>query len=401
MFLYVCERALDHDVDEIHEQEVGRQVFGRPADYDTSADNTVRVHASMLRKRVDQYFAKEGSHETLIIEIPRGNYAPVFLERPAPLDTPEPPPHALDTTPVDLVNRSRHLWQIWLPLAMAVVFAALACSLYVQNRHLRDSGVMHAAPTVKQFWSQVFQVNRPTDVVLGDAALALYEERTARQVNLSEYFDRSYLNAVGERAGTSTIDPDLAKALLLKRHTSYGDVALLSVMTEIAHAEHSDTRVRFARDYSFREIKSDNAILLGSIRSDPWMEPFQEHQTLHWSHNSTGGYYPLDSTAPASDQERYHPVAQPGEPPVGYAIVSLFPNMGGTGSVLTISGTGGTAMNGALAFLSDEHMMAQLHAQLNLNANAPFPWFEALLKIGSRNTLPRDTSILIVRRLRS
>jgi hypothetical protein len=54
--------------DEIHEQEV----FGRPRDYDTSADDTVRVHVSVLRKRVDQYFAKEGSNESIIIEIPRG-----------------------------------------------------------------------------------------------------------------------------------------------------------------------------------------------------------------------------------------------------------------------------------------------------------------------------------------
>jgi hypothetical protein len=30
--------------------------------------------------------------------------------------------------------------------------------------------------------------------------------------------------------------------------------------------------------------------------------------------------------------------------------------MGGTGNVLVISGTGGTAMNGALGFLSDEHL---------------------------------------------
>jgi hypothetical protein len=42
-------------VDEIHEQEIGRKVFGCSADYDTATDNIVRVHASMLRKRLDQY----------------------------------------------------------------------------------------------------------------------------------------------------------------------------------------------------------------------------------------------------------------------------------------------------------------------------------------------------------
>src|SRR5579872_749868 len=49
MFLYLCERVLDHSAEVIHEQEVGHRVFGRPPDYDTNADNIVRVHASTLR----------------------------------------------------------------------------------------------------------------------------------------------------------------------------------------------------------------------------------------------------------------------------------------------------------------------------------------------------------------
>jgi hypothetical protein len=234
--------------------------------------------------------------------------------------------------------------------------------------------------------------------VLGDAALELFEERTARPVALSEYFDRSYLNTVADRVKGANLDPDLGKVLLLKRQANYGDVALLSQLTDTAHAEQSDTKVRFARDYSFREIKADDAVLLGNLASNPWVEPFDNHQTLHWKYDAAhGNYYPLDASAVPSDQEKYHMAQQPGKPAEGYAIVALFPNMGGTGNVLIISGTGGTAMNGALGFLSDEHSMAQLHARLNVAANAPFPYFEALLRIGSRNTLPRDSSVLIIR----
>jgi hypothetical protein len=41
--------------------------------------------------------------------------------------------------------------------------------------------------------------------------------------------------------------------------------------------------------------------------------------------------------------------------------------------------------------------MSQLRAQLHAEATAKFPYFEALLQIGSRNTLPRDSRILIAR----
>ncbi len=402
MFIYVCDRVLDHNVDEIHEQEVGRRVFGRPADYDTSADNTVRVHASMLRKRVDQYFATEGCAEPIVIEIPRGNYAPVFRERPAkPVLLEVAPPLEEIHRPSEIAATNPPRWPVLLSAGLAVLFAALSVFLYLQLRHLQKASVLASAPTVKQFWSQVFQSNRQTDVVLGDAALALFEERTGQTIALSEYFDRSYLNKAGDKATAAQMDADLAKVLLLKKQTNYSDVALLAQMTEIAHAEQSETKIRFAREYSFREIKADNAVLLGNVVSNPWVEPFQNHQALHWKYDPTrGSYYPVDSTA-GTDPEKYHTAAQPGQPVEGYAILSLLPNMGGTGTVLIISGTGGTAMNGALSFLSDEHVMSQLHAQLNGGATAaPFPYFEALLRIGSRNTLPRDSSVLIVRRLR-
>src|SRR4051794_13009650 len=73
LLLYLAGRVLDEDATEIHEQEVGHSVFGRPKDYDTSSDNIVRVHASTLRRRLEQYFAAEGAGEPLIIEIPKGN----------------------------------------------------------------------------------------------------------------------------------------------------------------------------------------------------------------------------------------------------------------------------------------------------------------------------------------
>lgn len=73
LLLYLCDRVLEGSATEIHEQEVGSRVFGREPDYDTAADNIVRVNASLLRKRLEQYFATEGAAEPFVIEIPKGN----------------------------------------------------------------------------------------------------------------------------------------------------------------------------------------------------------------------------------------------------------------------------------------------------------------------------------------
>src|ERR1700733_11695152 len=66
---YLTERVLEDESCDIREHEVGYKVFGRPLDYDTAADNIVRVHASMLRKRLEQFFLAEGGDEPWVIEI--------------------------------------------------------------------------------------------------------------------------------------------------------------------------------------------------------------------------------------------------------------------------------------------------------------------------------------------
>ena len=81
---YVCRRALDEQQSDIPEHDVGCGVFGRPADYDTNQDNIVRVNASQLRKRLETYFASEGAAEPIVLELPKGQYAPVFRARREP-----------------------------------------------------------------------------------------------------------------------------------------------------------------------------------------------------------------------------------------------------------------------------------------------------------------------------
>ncbi|HTD21161.1 MAG TPA: hypothetical protein VK738_00760 [Terriglobales bacterium] len=391
MFLYLCERVLEQSADEIHEHEVGHKVFGRPPDYDTTADNIVRVHATMLRKRIELYFATEGSREPVIIDIPKGNYAPVFHKRPV---TPQPQPVPMPAVPVE----RRFNWKMWLPIAIATVFACTTGFLFFRIHALTQGN--NAIPAnqvaVRQFWSQIFRPDKPADIVLDDAALGFFQEFTPHQVTLSEYFDRSYLQSVDQSAATAKLDRNFTGPLILKRQSSYADTALLWKLAQTAAALRSDAKLHFARDYSFREVKADNVILLGNSRSNPWIEPFESHLALRWKFdNSLSAYYPVDTAV--ADQEKFHIITQTSEPHEGYATVSLLPNLGGTGKVLIISGTGGAAVGAALDFLSDEPSVSQLRSRLPQSRAADFPYFEALLRVKSRSSSPRDTTIVVCR----
>lgn len=371
LLLYLSDRVLEEEAGEIHEQEVGHRVFDRPPDYDTAADNIVRVHASTLRKRLQQYFDTEGAQETLILEIPKGNYAPVFRRRNAP--TPDPD--------------RRTDWRIWSLAAAAILFAASTAYLVLRGPFVSATSSNSASPTVQLLWSQVFQPERPTDVVLDDAAVGLYQELTGRPLPLSNYYDRSYLRTLPEAAAAAHLDQSAVSSIVTRRQTSFSGANLVWKLSRMPGLATSAAVIRFARDYSFRELKANNAIFLGSTRSNPWMEPFESRLGLRWVYDAaTGAYSPVDSWA----KNEYRA-------PDGYCEISLLPNLGHTGNVLIITGTGGSAMNAGMDFLSDEQSVAALRRALPPSKDKSFPAFEALIKVKGRGASPRDASIVVCR----
>jgi hypothetical protein len=383
LLLYLADRVVADEAAEVHEQEVGQHVFGRPADYDTGSDNIVRVHASMLRKRLEQYFASEGSDEPLILEIPKGNYAPVFRERP------EPPPVAPEFAPA-LRGVDRRVW------ALAALSVLLACSTayLLATRPAPGIGVAAPhAPTVRLFWSQVFRPGRPTDVVLDDATVALYQEMTGKPLSSSEYSDKSYLRNLAATAAASNLDAQVV-SLFKRRNSGFADTNFLWKLLQVSGAGPGETSLRFARDYSFRELRSDNAVLLGNRRSNLWVEAFEPKVGLRWTYDDSGEYYyPVDTW----DAGRSYHSDTSGDTHEGYCGISLLPNLGGTGTVLIVSGTGGSAINGGADFLADEHALSGLRKRLPAAKDKQFPYFEALIRVEGRSASPRNSTIVLCR----
>jgi TolB-like protein len=69
--------------DQLKEFVVGVEVFDKEASFDPSKDPIVRVQARRLRSRLAAYYADEGQHDKILIDLPKGGYAVVFKHREA------------------------------------------------------------------------------------------------------------------------------------------------------------------------------------------------------------------------------------------------------------------------------------------------------------------------------
>src|SRR3954451_22406 len=66
---------------ELKEYVIGVQVFGKEDAFDPRTDPIVRVQARRLRAKLVHHYREEGRDDEVIIDLPKGGYAPVFRRR--------------------------------------------------------------------------------------------------------------------------------------------------------------------------------------------------------------------------------------------------------------------------------------------------------------------------------
>jgi TolB-like protein len=75
---FVVEQTLAGKAHEIKEYTVGKEVLGKPFDFNPMVDASVRINAVRLRRLLDEYYrALDWKHEVRI-DLPKGTYVPVF-----------------------------------------------------------------------------------------------------------------------------------------------------------------------------------------------------------------------------------------------------------------------------------------------------------------------------------
>src|SRR5690242_12907391 len=75
---FIVEETAAGRGERLKEFVVGVEVFGKPESFDPRNDPIVRVQARRLRAQLARYYREEAPDSELIIELPKGGYAPVF-----------------------------------------------------------------------------------------------------------------------------------------------------------------------------------------------------------------------------------------------------------------------------------------------------------------------------------
>jgi len=406
--LYVGGQSLKEGCPDIHEQEIGAKVFGKPPAYDRGQDNIVRVSATELRKRIELYFASEGAHETLILEIPRGAYKPIIRRRSLEL-LPSPAP-AVETVPLrdgarqptpvaPPVSESRnygpHL--VWVTICLAIVCVALTVAYLLQ---FQQSRAMHKLlyawedkPVVSSLWKDFVKPSQQTDVVLPDASLSIREELTGHPVSLSDYINRQYKNEL-ESLPVSKDRRDDIIDIYSHNLVAFGDFRAAQRILALSPVGPS-MHLTLSRFFQAESAKTDNLILIGGKKANPWIYLFDDQMNFSLDYDDASGLgYVANRHPRPGEPASYTPSSQYPNGFVGYSVVAYLPNPSRNGDVMIITGTDSDATSAAAEFLTSEEQLKRFQNTLHVQK---FPYFEVLLKTSRLSGTSFNSEILAYR----
>jgi len=333
ILLYIARRSLAEDALALSEQEIGCHALGRRSDFRPNEDNIVRVQVRHLRRKLEEYFATEGSAESIVVTIPKGGYLAHFEPRPVTDDAESAP---AEDPRAPLAGR-RTYWRspaLWVLLGLSG-FSAVLVWRWPSLLASPPAAVAQKSPA-DPLWSKVFVPRQKTEIVLADSCLVAVQDILDKDISLQDFVSGSYPGALIE----SVPDPQLRAALRLiaaRQYTTLGDAAIASKLIDIGRRYNAEPEIRYSRFLSVREFKTGNFVLVGSRRGIGWERLFEPQLNFAMEEDRAARKYFFRNKSPAAGEPPAYRPESDGYSDT-YADIALLPNLGANGYVLILAG---------------------------------------------------------------
>ncbi|HWR54235.1 MAG TPA: helix-turn-helix domain-containing protein [Bryobacteraceae bacterium] len=393
LLFHICERALQNRPEDLREQLIGWQVFDRRRDYSPGEDNIVRVEVRRLRKRLEEYFASEGIAEPVVVNVPKGCYVPVFRPREDVVEPVQAVVTAVPAVPPATRALKARLWPVIALLSAAV----LVLGWWGWSTHRELAAISTSARSADRapLWPILFNDDVQTRIVCADAALVAAQSLRGGPISLEDYIRSDYRGKVPLPAGET---PRLLGSLPRLHWTDLADVRLVDRLHSVNQDAWRRISLSTARLTQIDDFTSGNAVLLGSIQSNPWNRLFEQQLNfwIDWDEKTQTDIVRNKAPRPGEARAYGHTQAA-GDGSFAFSIIAFLPNLRQNGSVLIVAGTSGQGTEAAGEYITTPGTYHLLMRQLIDLNSGKLPYFEVLLKSRILGGVAKDAKIVTFR----
>ncbi len=398
---YLVQALENGTTEQLSEQTIGQEVFGKAVGYNASEDNIVRVTIRHLRSRLDEYYRAEGRGELWILTIPKGKYVPLLLPGvPKSADLPRLDRLLDESALATEVNRpvpaslaveqdSRTTWgwisqwHLWILVAL---FAGMAFGYLLKTRGDTlprvSSGVL----------GRLCQPGGTMSVIVVDSNLHAYRQIFHRQVTLDEYIQRTYAKEALDTQDTRVADAQ--RFATGGNETNVSSAIVSAALKQALVGRH--VSIKHPHDVSIREFQDqEDIVLLGGPYINPWGQLFENHLNFRLSTSpSAPASSFIQNVQPAAGEPSDYVAHMDGTLNVNYVRIAILPNFRNSAHVILMGATSAEALEAAGVYLLSNESVTELLSIFHAQSFEALPALEFVLEVRGLDSVPDNQRIV-------
>jgi hypothetical protein len=409
---FVVKKSLEGLEGDLKEYTIAMEVFGRSENYDPRIDSLVRVQATRLRSKLEEYYASEGNGNKILIELPKGHYVPAFAYLH--------PDHRKELTDAEVAKSSQlapeapaarsegqwfkfvEAWQRFLLAGLALtclLLAFLAYHYHIEAKGARQYLVSNRVDPgltkeISPFWG---------DFLSGGSPLLIAYSNAVFQGNLVDGLKywvspQSAPPSLRPSSISGAQDPEITEV-----YTGVGEVMGVHFLGNLFWKTGTPFRVERSRLLNWETIKSQNLVFLGGPVENLLLRRLPQEQDFVYRAGRVQNGVPqvvvLNRKPQGSEERSYAPVIEGASQSTvteDYALISMLRGLEPTRRLLILSGITTFGTQACAEYVTRPEYVRQLIKQLNISGNASKPtlppYYQVLLKVKINDSVPVQTS---------
>jgi hypothetical protein len=453
---FVVDKSTENQENQLKEYVIATEVFGRGQDFDSRVDSVVRVQASRLRTKLQEYYTTQGKDDLIIIDLPKGQYSPVFSyaqtkehriaqggatfagavgadQVSAPGGEGAARPNSSDRVMRNgengvaahgVIEAPRYIDPLpaksnrWRPVALALALLSAALTALVIFYRARvvelSSTVAGKAPAevegmdhreIEPLWGDLLRSAEPVLVVYSNT---LFRGTTEEGMKLLKSLD-----SPGSSVGSPIIpqsEIEQSKQPVIEHYTGIGEVMGAYFLGDFLAKMRHASRVKRSLLLNWEDLKTENIVVLGSPAENFFLRDLPQKQDLIFKpmpDDKGNKSFGIVNTKPQPGEKERYLAKQEGpsrsQISEDYAVISLLQGLDGKKRMLILAGITTLGTQAAAEYVTKVDYLRDLVRHINIAPAGEPPKlptnFQVLVKVKVNGGVPAQISYLTHHRL--
>ncbi|HST23762.1 MAG TPA: hypothetical protein VLR90_21820 [Blastocatellia bacterium] len=402
-------KAVDNQDASLKEYTIATEVFGRSNNYDSRSDSVVRVQAGRLRSKLQEYYATEGKHDKILIDLPKGHYSPTFayIEGTNGSTASEGLAPEIASIPV----KQSAIKASWTGLAigalalLAFALGVLAFNYKSDASRLKDSlasktiqpaEVQAASP----LWGDFFHSPEPVLVAFSNA---LFRGTAETGMKVLKPMGSAPTNVGSPAASQTSGVKEGSESVVTDHYTGIGEVLGVYSLGDLFYKASRSIRVKRSLMLTWDDLKTENIIILGSpaenfvLRDLPQQQDFVFQPLKDDKQNMSLG---IVNTKPKTGEQPTYLARQEGpsrsQISEDYAVISLLRGLDEKHRLMILAGITTFGTQAAAEYVTKPEHIKDLITHLDTSQSGDSPklplFYQVLIKVKVNGGVPVQIS---------